>query len=791
MKHLKLTRILLAGVVVGAGQIQADDKVLRWKSHWIEAAGESNTDFEVCYFRKRFELETVPDLFEVKVSADPSYRLYVNGALVRIGPPSGDLFHWNYDVVDLAEHLETGSNTVAAIVWNEGENREEAKISHRTGFVLDGVGESASILNTDESWEGRRTNAYRASTEIGHRAYYVSGPGEIVEMGEVSDGWLQGDDNGDWDAAVQIKQGWLGYASPKGAPNATGWMLVPSILPARELTEQRFAKVRDIKGAESTGDFSWKIEANSEATILLDHGVLTNAYPRISYSDGAGSEIVVTYAETLFDSVGGWNQTFKGNRDEVAGKVMVGRHDVIKSAGGQSITYETLGWRTFRYVEIKVKTGAEALLIEDVDSVFTGYPFELKSTFASDDVSLEQIIEVGWRTARLCAVDTYMDCPYYEKLQYIGDARIQAMVSLYNSGDDRLLRNALNLMDQSRLAEGVTQSRHPSQTPQIISTFSLWYIGMLHDYWMYGSDASFVADKLDGMRQVLAFFHRFQTEDGRLKNAPYWLFTDWADKYPNWEYGEAPAGEKGESSVLDLQLLWAYQLASELEADLGMPGYATLYAARADQLKASILKTYWDASRNVILDTEKSDGPLSQHAQALGILTGTLDGANAREVAATLLTREDLVPASIYFRYYVHLAMAKAGFADSYLDWLDVWYENLDMGLTTWAEISEISKSRSDCHAWGSSPNVELYRIVLGIDSAAPEFSKVRICPALGKLERASGSIPHPLGTLSASYRKEGKTWDVILVLPGGLSGEFVWEGETYPLNSGENRFSL
>jgi len=31
----------------------------------------------------------------------------------------------------------------------------------------------------------------------------------------------------------------------------------------------------------------------------------------------------------------------------------------------------------------------------------------------------------GWRTARLDAHDTYMDTPYYERMQYIGDTRIQ------------------------------------------------------------------------------------------------------------------------------------------------------------------------------------------------------------------------------------------------------------------------------------------------------------------------------------------------------------------------------
>jgi len=115
-------------------------------------------------------------------------------------------------------------------------------------------------------------------------------------------------------------------------------------------------------------------------------------------------------------------------------------------------------------------------VLEDIYSTFTGYPFTLAASFETNNQEIKSMMEIGWQTARLCAGETYMDCPYYEQLQYIGDTRIQGLVSLYNSGDDRLLRNALNQMNQSRLPAGITLSRHPSVTPQYITPFSLWYI---------------------------------------------------------------------------------------------------------------------------------------------------------------------------------------------------------------------------------------------------------------------------------------------------------------------------
>ena len=70
------------------------------------------------------------------------------------------------------------------------------------------------------------------------------------------------------------------------------------------------------------------------------------------------------------------------------------------------------------------------------------------------------MLEIGWRTARLCANETYMDCPYYEQLQYFGDTRIQAMVTLFNTRDGHMVKNALEQGRQSMTADGLTMSRY-------------------------------------------------------------------------------------------------------------------------------------------------------------------------------------------------------------------------------------------------------------------------------------------------------------------------------------------
>jgi hypothetical protein len=374
-----------------------------------------------------------------------------------------------------------------------------------------------------------------------------------------------------------------------------------------------------------------------------------------------------------------------------------------------------------------------------------------------------------------------MDCPYYEQLQYVGDTRIQALVSLYTTGDGRLVRNALEQIDASRTADGLTMSRAPTRLQQYIPPFSLWWISMLHDYCRYQDDPEFVRRMLPGVRAVLSFFAARQDADGALGALPWWNFMDWAKAWPRG----VPPG----SAPLDLQLLLAYQEAADLEEALGSPARASELRDAARRLRAAIQARYWDAARGLYADTPAHDR-FSQHASVLAVLAGLVEGAQARALMERVLGDPALVPCSIYFRHYLHAALNRAGLGDRYLDLLGPWREMLESGLTTWAETGD-PEVRSDCHAWGASPNFELLRTVLGIDSAAPGFGRVLIRPFLGSLAHAAGSIPHPRGEVAVVLRRDGGRLDAEVELPPGVEGDLVWGEARHALRSGRTKMAL
>ncbi|PTY05666.1 alpha-L-rhamnosidase [Opitutaceae bacterium EW11] len=757
-----------------------------WRARWITAPGESLTDYGVYLFRREFSLAEAPARFVVSVSADNRYRLFVNGTSVCFGPQAGEPMRWRFDTVDLAPWLRAGRNALAVQVWNYGEYRPLAQMSIGTGLILQGDGGLARIVDT--GGEGWHVHVDRAWTPLpldraALRTFIVVSPGDDIDGSKHLWGWRDvGFDDQGWTTPRVLDAG-----LPLGVGTDIERWLVPRELPFAEEKVQRLASVRRSEGATPPEGFvegrsAWNLPPHTTATVLLDQGFETNAFPRLTVSGGRGATIECAYAEALIDA-----QRRKGNRDDIEGRSLVGTRDRFRPDGGERRVFATLDYRTWRFVELRVTTADQSLTIDDFAADATGYPFRLQARFVSDDPSLEKIWEVGWRTARLCAVDTYMDCPYYERLQYVGDTRIQALISLYLSGDDRLMRNAIALYDRSRLPEGLTQSRYPSASPQVISPFSLFWIGMVHDYWMHCEDLEFVAAQQRGVDSVLAWFgDRVDVGTGLLGPLPYWSFVDWPDAWP-WNDdarsgGEAPGARTGGSSILSLQYAIALEQGAALARAFGREQEAAIRTAQAQAIRRSVLARCWDSQRLLVADTPEKKS-FSQHAQALAILAGAFDGPAARALIERTLADTSLVPCTVYFRFYLLRAMKRAGLGDRYLDELGPWRDMVARGLTTFAERPE--PTRSDCHAWSASPVYEFLATVCGVEPASPGFKSVRIEPHLGRLQRIEGVVAPPQGQIRVAVQRDGESVRGEIDLPATVSGEFVWQGRRQPLHPG------
>ena len=760
---------------------------------WIFPPGSTGHEFGVFHFRRVFELDVKPSSFVVHVSADNRYRLFINGDPVSSGPQRSDLMHWRYETVDLASHLRAGRNVLAALVWNWGTERPVAQFSRRTAFLLQGNSPREAVVNSGPEWKVLRNEGYAPipvlSDAVG--GYYAAPPGEALDGRRYPWGWTQPDFPEEGWLAAEAGEGPRASRTQPRAGNpfgeAGGWQLVARSIPQMEESPVRFATVRRSEGLEPVGAGFLRgtsdlvVPARTRAVLLLDQGHLTNAFAVLQTSGGAGSTVALVYAEALKDAQGN-----KGNRNVIEGKTIAGVRDEFRPDGGERRRFQTLWFRTYRYVQLEIETGGEALRIHDLHGIFVGYPFELVARFDSDLAWLADVWEINWRGARLCAWETYFDTPYYEQLQYVGDTRIQALITLYMSNDDRLVRQAIEHFDLSRIPEGITASRYPSDLPQYIPTFSPIWVAMVHDYWMHRDAPEYVRGFLPGIRSVLGWFERRVDETGLLGSIPWWPYVDWAR---GWGRGVPPGGAEGHSTVISLEFVYALERAAELEEGLGVPALAERYRILARKVRDAVRSRSWNPARRLFRDTPEGD-TYSQQANVMAVLADAVAPADQAAVMERVLSDATLTQSTYYFSYYQLEALRKAGLGERYIDQLAPWRGMLDLGLTTVPETPE--PTRSDSHAWSAHPNYGLLATVLGVRPAEPGFKSVRIAPHLGPLQRAEGRVPHPLGPIVLRLARTGSGGlRAEVTLPEGLAGVLEWGGKEAALRPGRQELSF
>lgn len=763
-----------------------------WQAHWITCPGVPARAYGVYHFRKEITMAKKPDRFVIHVSADNRYKLYINGMYIGNGPARSSLYNWNFESYDIASHLHAGKNTIAVLVWNMGAYAPVAQISNQTGFLLQGDSASEEIANTDKTWKVLHDTAYNpcaidASSIL--RAYTAIGAEDEVQGKDYPWGWEQpGYDDGSWKNAKAIPTS----ATPSGYGSDNLWTLEPRTIPQPEETLQRLSFVRRSEGLAVNdiflkGSSPLTIPADTRVTILLDQSFETVAYPVLKVSGGKNAAIKLTYAEALFDKDGR-----KGNRDETNGKTIKGLYDIFHPDGGKDRIFTTLWFRTYRYLQIDVQTAGDPVTINDIYGIYTGYPFVHMASFFSNDSSLQKIWNAGWRTARLCAGETYFDCPYYEQLQYEGDTRIQSLISLYNTGDNRLMRKAINDFFISRVPEGLTQGRYPSNRLQVIPPFSLFWVSMLYDYWMNCPDPEFLEKYLDAANLVLEWYQRHVDKRYQMLGPMnWWSFTDWT--LPG--AGVPEGADNGHSAIITLQYVYTLRQAAALFNYFDRKQIAHRYMQLADTLAQNTYKYCFDRTRMEMSDTPNKN-TFSQHAGIMAILADAIPAGEQKEVMKKILYDASLTQCTLYYRFYLTRAMVKTGMADLYYSQLTPWRNMLKTGLSTFAEQPD--PARSDCHAWSASPEYDFLATVCGIMPSAPAFKQVCIAPALGELTAVKASMPltgtngKPSGEISLELkRKNKKGIEGYVILPDNLTGKFVWNSRQIQLHPGKQKINI
>jgi len=507
------------------------------------------------------------------------------------------------------------------------------------------------------------------------------------------------------------------------------------------------------------------IPAEQTVTLLLDQGEIVNAYPCLSVSGGNGATIELAYQEALMANA---DDVFsKGHRDDIEGKAMhaFGQRDRFRIDGREQVTLEPLSWRSWRFLELRITTSDEPLTLNQAGLHITGYPFDFQAKFESD-AWFDELVPLAERTLRLAADETWMDAPFYERMQYTSDTWLQMLTAFVLSDDDRLARRSIADFHDSIRPDGWVMSRYPTRIPQLIPSVTPACISMLRDFARWRGDLEFVSTHIDLAKSILRAFYECRDNEGIVGRLPRWSFVDWVD-HDGWFMGEPPGAQTGDSLLISQMYLLGLEEASEVYTLLGEAEEAARSAALAQKLKQQLVQRMWQPETQLFSDT-KQGTHFSRHAQTLAVLThmheGLCDGA---ELLHRMQTDERCAPMSFYFQSLMFDAMHQVGRGDLIWPALKPWRGLLEIGLSTFPETPE--PTRSDCHAWSCHILYHFFASVIGLRPTAPGCATMQLTPPpVSDLlpTRLAGTMITPRGPLGVSMQKAHGHWDITVDAP-------------------------
>ena len=795
-----------------------------WPAKWISCAAQPGTDTTVAMqkaipytspenhvnagdappfvsaYRLGFHLDEKQTI-RFHITADERYVLYLDGVLIGRGSERGDAQNWYFETYE--HHFSAGDHVLVARVWSQGKRAPFAQMTvyHGLIFCPDDSALLPLLATGSAPWEAKALDGYEFTNPL---TAWGTGDNLIIHGEDFSWGYELAEGPG-WSSAI-IKD--AGADGLRRNEVGIAHLMKPATLPS--MVDRPFVpkKVVHVSSTSSMQTFdipiraeddlpnekeAWQsflsggpaiiIPAGTRRRVLVDLGNYYCAYPEAVTTGGKGAKVRINWQESLHERMG---EIVKGNRSEYMNKYFFamwhycdGVGDTFMPDGGKDRYFETLWWQAGRWVEIVVETCNEPLILERIAFRETRYPLEMESSFNSSDSRMNRAIPIMLRGLQMCSHETYMDCPYYEQLQYIGDTRLEVLTTMCLTRDDRLPRKALRMFDVSRQLSGLTQSRYPTRVRQIIPTFSLWWVDMLYDQALWRGDKEFIASMMIGARGVMDYYHSLM--DSRdLLNAPNgWNFVDWV---PNWESGISPDGHQGVSAPINWQYAYTLMRYAEMEEWLGEQELAGRARRQAKELSQTLIHHFWDDARGGFADN-LSHNKWSEHAQCMAILSGLLDVSYLEQIKATLLNDPDLERTTIYYTHYLFETFRVLNLPDALLKRLELWYELEKNGLKTTVEMPE--PTRSDCHAWGAHPLYHYFATLLGIRPDMMGFKTVKITPQFGELTELKGKLVHPGGFIEANLTRDETGIHGVITLPDGVTGVFEDDGRKVALNSG------
>ncbi len=558
-------------------------------------------------------------------------------------------------------------------------------------------------------------------------------------------------------------------------------------------------------------------QPDADVHLVIDFGRETIGYVQIDMDAPEGAIIDGNFFEGIDDGGIFWTRNLRNSFRYVSRE----GHQVFTS-------HERRG---FRYGSFTFRNLTRPLKIRHITHLMATYPVEAQGRFHSSDETLNKIWEVGAYTVRLCMLDTYVDCPAYEQVYWVGDARNSALVNAMAFGAYDLTDRCVRLTGQSLSPElkmvippHIQATRNHIATSHVVSGWfdeiPMWtflWVWMAWEQYMNTGDKAALVDYYADVKECLQRCETFLTKRDLFDIPDVWNLVDWAAQDLERD-GEVISNTALMAQALDYAALMAQSLghsddevgyvalAKRLRDAVNLYGWSDEYQGYVDTVRdQTAYEQYQElcAKRGVTpvtLEVFHNKQRISEPTNTLVLLCNAVPAERRDAVMQYVLAAkqgkfvgsspsyapqgkpDEVVPVgSPWFLFFTLETLFQEGLANDALTILrEQWNRMLEKGATSFWEtfpghIGSGHWSRSLCHGWSAAPAYFLSTQVLGVKPAAPGYSRITIAPQPFNLQWAEGIVPTPRGPVTVSWKiKADGQLDVQYDAPDGCAVEVI-----------------
>jgi hypothetical protein len=739
------------------------------KSRWIWLEESEAQPQTTAFFRRVFEIASVPAIAKIQISASHIYRLYINGALVGGGPDRADPRFPYFDEYDISPFFKSGSNVVVILAhhYNWSAAPPEVEQGRRAWCLYNGAAGvrvemkvGGEKISSDETWQTQLATGWGRDANPIYRFLPYRHEVNIVEYSLALEKAHDSAREDDWRAAKVLPAATLGEPSPREIPFLLREVREPLRVSTLAAQDGAFANLHVAN--EGAPDAPLTLQPKPDgAWLTYDFGSSLGGFPALDWeSEGAG-EVDIYVGE--------------GGRNYLC--------DRVRFAAGRW-SYESLDWRGARFLTLHFRETNSPVLLHAARFVEMVYPFEERGDFRCSDDELTELWHTCKRTAWSGVKDHLMDCIGREQALWIADVMVHGRALRAAFGDvqpvEKSLRQPLRVMHE----DGVVPVPGPvgvgyKRTEKLLrwSEQPLTLAPSLRDAFWFSGDAELIEFALPKLEKLYAHFENYEDARGLLCTHPegrprLMPFGGWT-----------PMLKIGTPCALNFEYVHSLEAAGEIAEVLQRNELAAQWRQRAERTRQSAREAFWDESRNLFIDGERDGARVEAYsliANAWAALGGGVLPQQRGAWAEALREDNSLLPLRTPFDASLLLeALCKLDRELHVTSLLKEYFDSLiragEPTLPEFWSAADGSANRrgensSACHPYGTGPLYLLHEYVLGVRPSTPGYSHVEIAPRSIGLSSACGRVPTVHGEIAIEWERADTAWEYSIALPPGVT---------------------